>query len=66
MKLGRSQRGQALTEYAIVVSVLAAALFMPVFPHPDSGERLSVFMLFIELFDIYINSFHAVITMPIP
>ena len=49
-------------------------LFLPVIPRPGrpdivspkSGERVSVFMLFVDAFDVYINSFHTVITLPIP
>ena len=69
-----SQRGQAMTEYALIVSVWAMLLFLPVIPRPGrpdivspkSGERVSVFMLFVDAFDVYINSFHTVITLPIP
>ena len=63
-----AQRGQAMTEYALLSSMLVVALFVPSpwLRHPDTGQAMSVFMLFIEVFDIYINSFHAVITMPIP
>jgi hypothetical protein len=70
----RAERGQAMTEYAIIVSIWAMLLFVPVLPRPGrpdlvsptSGERISVFMLFVEAFDVYINSFHTVITLPIP
>ena len=62
----RAQRGQAMTEYALLVSALALALFLPVFPHPDNNERMSVMMIFVEVFDIYIDSFHTVITLPVP
>ena len=62
----RRQRGQAMTEYVILVAMLAAMLFVPAWPRPDGGGSVSIFMWFIEAFDIYINSFHTVITMPIP
>ena len=58
------QRGQAATEYVAVVGVLAFGLFTPFFRL--DGERYSVFMMFFEAFEIYINSFHTVITLPIP
>ena len=62
----RAQRGQAMAEYVILVFWLTFFLFTPMFPHPDGGRRLSVMMLFTEVFDIYINSFHTVIAMPVP
>lgn len=60
----RRQRGQAATEYVVVISVLAFVLFTPYFTL--DGEHYSVFMLFFKAFDIYINSFHTVISLPIP
>jgi hypothetical protein len=70
----RAERGQAVVEYALIVSFWAMLLFLPVLPRPGrpdivspkSGERVSVFMLFVDAFDVYINSFHTVITLPIP
>ncbi len=62
----RSERGQAVTEYALLAGALSVALFMPFFPDPAGSGNLSVMMLFIRAFDIYINSFHTVITLPIP
>lgn len=59
------QRGQALTEYALLIALLAAALFVPFFPAPQGG-LVSVFELSIQTFDIYIRSFHAVLMLPIP
>jgi len=41
-------------------------MFLPVFPNPDGGGNLSIVMLFAKAYDIYINSFHFVITLPIP
>lgn len=61
----RGQRGQALAEYALVLAFMLAFVFTPMLPHPDGGT-VSLFFLFIEAFDIYINSFHTVITLPIP
>ncbi|MBC7794864.1 MAG: hypothetical protein H7Z43_14255 [Clostridia bacterium] len=61
----KKQRGQALTEYALLCSVLVGALFVPYFPGPDGG-RVSVFELSVRAFDIYIQSFHAVVMLPIP
>jgi hypothetical protein len=62
----RSSRGQAMTEYALIAAAAAGALFLPVFPHPDGGGNISIFLAFVEVFDIYINSFHLVISMPVP
>jgi hypothetical protein len=61
----RHQRGQALTEYALLCSLLIAALFVPFFPAPQGGLE-SVFELSIQAFDIYIRSFHSVLMLPIP
>lgn len=66
MKTPRSQRGQAMTEYALLIAVFAAILFAPVLPNPEGPGRVSVFGLFVTAFDIYVDSFHSVITMPIP
>ena len=72
---GHRQRGQAVTEYVVIVFFWAALLFTPLVPRPlvqrdligpSSESRVSVFMMFIEAFDVYINSFHTVITLPIP
>jgi hypothetical protein len=62
------QRGQSMTEYALVVGFWAAMLFLPtpLLHDPKTGNAISVFMLFIQAFDVYINSFHTVITLPIP
>ncbi len=60
------QRGQAMTEYAIIVFCLVIALFAPWWPDPEGGGRISTFLLFVRTFDIYVNSFHLVITMPVP
>lgn len=69
----RHSRGQALVEYAWVVGLFAVIFFTPLpalLLPPDvltQGEvSPSLFGLFVRVFDIYINSFHAVITLPIP
>ncbi|MEO1481932.1 MAG: hypothetical protein AAFU77_07480 [Myxococcota bacterium] len=66
MKPRRLQRGQALTEYALLIVVFAALLFVPVWPHPKGSGSLSTFGLFITAFDIYVDSFQSVISMPVP
>ncbi|MBI5510977.1 MAG: hypothetical protein HY903_19625 [Deltaproteobacteria bacterium] len=56
------------------MAVWAALLFLPVVPKPHqadlvdptTGTRTSVLVLFLNAFDVYINSFHSVITLPIP
>jgi hypothetical protein len=59
------ERGQALTEYALLCGLLFATLFVPFFPAPQGG-LVSVFELSIQAFDIYIRSFHSVLMLPIP
>ena len=54
------ERGQATLEYGVIVWALVLALFLPLF------DGRSVLVLFVEVFDIYINSFHFVIGLPIP
>ncbi len=54
------QRGQAITEYALVLAASAAALFLPVF----AGK--SVFIYFVAMIDIYLQSMHTVVSLPIP
>ncbi len=61
----RRQRGQAMTEYALIAVLALATLFLPVVPDPNGGNT-SIFLLFVQVFDIYINSFHAVISLPVP
>ena len=60
LKHKKAERGQALTEYVLIVGLGLAALFLPLF----NGR--SIFLLLIDVFDIYINSFHQVVTLPIP
>ena len=66
MKGSSRERGQAMTEYALIAFWFAWALFWPAWPNPAGGGQVSTFILFIQVFDIYINSFHSVISMPIP
>ncbi len=62
----KRSRGQALTEYALIAFFAAGALFVPILPSAQGGGNTSVFLLFVEVFDIYINSFHLVVSMPVP
>lgn len=62
----RAERGQALTEYALAATALSVALFVPFFTDPAGGGRLSVLGLFMRAFDIYLDSFHTVVSLPIP
>ncbi|MFC1611177.1 hypothetical protein ACFL6C_09470 [Myxococcota bacterium] len=62
----QKDRGQAMTEYSLIAAAFAGALFLPVWPDPESGGQTSTFLLFVKLFDIYINSFHSVISLPVP
>lgn len=55
-----SQRGQALTEYVMVVFFGMLVLFAPFV-----GGK-SIFLHLIDVFDIYLNSFHAVLALPVP
>jgi hypothetical protein len=59
------QRGQAMVEYVAVVASICGVLLAPIVPRPD-GSWSSILMLFIDSFDIYINSFHTVIGLPVP
>lgn len=62
----KKSRGQAMTEYALIAAAATGALFLPVVPRADGGGMTSIFLLFVEVFDIYIDSFHLVISMPVP
>ncbi|OGQ89029.1 MAG: hypothetical protein A2289_18620 [Deltaproteobacteria bacterium RIFOXYA12_FULL_58_15] len=66
-----------MTEYAIITLLFAVIFFAPWMPNPfldaagapmdpDGSGHISIFLLFIKVFDIYINSFHAVISLPVP
>ena len=58
-------RGQATVEYVLVVAALSALLLAPIVPRPD-GNFASILMLFVDSFEIYLRSFHNVITLPVP
>ena len=64
----KHQRGQAASEYVLLVAAMAAFMFVPnpLLHDPNNGQPISLFVLFIEAFEIYINSFHTVITLPFP
>lgn len=62
----KSRRGQALTEYALLIAAFLGVLATPLVPDPEGDGLASVMELFIRAFDIYIDSFHSVITLPIP
>lgn len=67
-RIAGPQIGQTTVEYALILALMFAFTFtpMPFLEHPDTGENMSLFMLMIEVFDIYIDSFHTVIILPIP
>lgn len=56
----RRERGQALTEYALVAIVLVAALFAPWL-----GGR-SPFVALLEALAVYLRSFEVVLSLPVP
>ena len=62
----RRARGQALVEYLVSTLVLLGVLFVPVIPSPHRDGFVSLFFLFVNAFDVYLNSFHYVISLPIP
>lgn len=62
----RRERGQAMTEYVLLSAFVGAMLFVPYMPGPNGGANVSIFMLWIQAFDVYINSFHLVICLPVP
>ncbi len=64
----RRALGQAMTEYVLVVGILSFFLFIPtpILESPNTGEPRSIFTLFIDAFDVYIDSYHTVIILPIP
>ena len=65
-RVRRAERGQALLEYVIVVAALTGVLFAPIIPSPAGAGFVSLLTLFVDVFDIYINSFHTVISLPVP
>ena len=62
----KSQRGQGMLEYVVVVMALLGVMSAPIVPNPNGGNFVSLLTLFVEVFDIYINSFHTVVSLPIP
>ena len=65
----RRTLGQATAEYALVIAIAFTFIFAPnpFLPRsPKNGEMRSLFTLFIDSFDVYIESFHTVITLPVP
>ena len=61
-----SQRGQGMIEYVVVVMALVGVLSAPIIPNSNGDNFVSILTLFVEVFDIYMNSFHTVISLPIP
>ena len=59
-KAGQVQAGQAITEYALLAMVLAGMVFV------FSTDALPFFPAIVELFQVYIDSMHMVVTLPIP
>lgn len=66
MRRRQNQRGQGMVEYVLAVAAVLGIFFVPIVPNPNTGELVPIIFLFIESFDIYINSFHAVIALPVP
>ncbi|MEL6543805.1 MAG: hypothetical protein AAFQ82_04210 [Myxococcota bacterium] len=62
----RHERGQATTEYALILAMMVVVLFVPYLPNPSGPGQVSVFGLFVNAFDIYIDSFHTGLSLPIP
>ena len=62
----KSQRGQGMIEYLVVVMALVGVMAAPIVPNPNGPNFVSLLTLFVEVFDIYINSFHTVVSLPIP
>ncbi len=65
-RIHESERGQATTEYGLLLLMMAVVLFVPYLPEPDGAGRVSVFGLFVNTFDIYIDSIHTGLSLPIP
>jgi hypothetical protein len=57
-----NERGQAMVEYVVLTFSAMLLLFVP---WPFFGDK-SLFLYFIEVFDIYLRSFHTVLALPIP
>ena len=65
-RFASSQRGQGMIEYVVVVMALIGVLSAPIIPNSNGDNFVSILTLFVEVFDIYMNSFHTVISLPIP
>ena len=59
-KLFHEQRGQAMTEYIVTVGAMIALVFAL------STDRLPFFPALVRVFQIYLDSMHTVVTLPIP
>ena len=55
-----------MVEYIVVVAALVGVISAPVIPNPHTDGFVSLMTLFVEVFDIYINSLHTVVSLPIP
>ncbi len=68
MKVPQRERGQAMVEYAMLTAFVFALFFVPYLPNqaPGASGGMSLFLYFVQVFDIYINSFHTVVTLPVP
>ena len=53
----KSQRGQGMLEYVVVVMALIGVMSAPIVPNPDGESFVSLLTLFVEVFDIYILMF---------
>jgi len=62
----KPERGQALLEYIVVVAALVGVVSAPIVPSPHADGFVSLLTLFVDVFDIYINSFHTVVSLPVP
>ena len=62
----KEERGQGMVEYLVVVMALIGVMAAPIVPNPNGDNFVSVLTLFVDVFDIYMNSFHTVISLPIP
>ena len=58
------ERGQATLEYVYLTMAFLGVFFMPT-PFPQLDYR-PVYSLMMDAFTIYLDSFHAVIGLPIP
>ena len=65
-RITKSQRGQGMLEYVVVVMALIGVMSAPIVPNPNGENFVSLLTLFVEVFDFYMNSFHTVVSLPIP